>query len=237
MSHPNHLNGGDQFYHIRGADLYLIVEKTFFCVHSYFFRRDSDMFRAILDKPCPPGEEAPGSSDVTAIVLDSVTPDEFKIFLWVFYNPKYSLYDETAENWITILSLAQRWQFHEVKTLAIRELQAKRMDLIDRIILYHKYHVDDAFIIPLYAELVSQEHTLSAQDSAKLGMQRAVPVFQARERIRANPSYGGKSPLPSDRQRDILGVARAIMKELPVTNGASSGGSAGGKPNGKINGV
>ena len=46
---------------------------------------------------------------------------EFEQFLWVFYNPRLSIYENTTENWLPITCLATLWGFEEVLALASRE--------------------------------------------------------------------------------------------------------------------
>lgn len=59
--------------------------------------------------------------------------------------------------------------------------------------------------------LCSQDEPPDEADSGALGIKTAVLVYRARERLRAQPSDGGRSPLPSgldaeDVQRTLLGL-------------------------------
>ncbi|KAJ7601929.1 hypothetical protein B0H17DRAFT_128796 [Mycena rosella] len=81
-----------------------------------FFERESKFFKTQLAVPATPGRTRIGTADDSAIMLDNVRSADFAKLLWVFYNPKYSLYESTIEDWSTILELAQRWEFAEVKT-------------------------------------------------------------------------------------------------------------------------
>ena len=38
-------------------------------------------------------------------------PNQLASFLWIFYNPKYSIYSTSVERWYCILELAEFWQF------------------------------------------------------------------------------------------------------------------------------
>ncbi|KAG7449819.1 uncharacterized protein BT62DRAFT_886109, partial [Guyanagaster necrorhizus] len=195
-------------YYIKGGDVYFLVEQYHFRVHRYFFERESTFFKHQLATPASPGEERQGTSEGTAIVLDHVTPAEFARFLWVFYNPKYSLYDATVEDWAIILKLADRWSFPEVKNLAIRELEKHLMDDIERIVVYQKYNVDKRLLIPRYAALCARTETLSLSEGMRLGMETALNIARARECARS-PSVGGlRSPtsviLPSEEMHGII---------------------------------
>ncbi|KAK0226371.1 hypothetical protein IW262DRAFT_1268063, partial [Armillaria fumosa] len=195
-------------YHLSGGDLYFLVEQYHFRVHRYFFERESTFFKHQLATPASPGEERQGTSEGTAIVLDHVTPAEFARFLWVFYNPKYSLYDATVEDWIIILKLADRWCFPEVKNLAVRELEKHLMDDIERIVVYQKYNVDKHLLIPRYAALCARTETLSLAEGIRLGMETALNIARARECARSPSVEGLRSPtsvaLPDEEMHGLI---------------------------------
>jgi hypothetical protein len=88
------------------------------------------------------------------------------------------------------------WEFLEVNNLAIRELEKVELPVAKRIALYHKFAVNTTFLIPHYAILCSRNEPLDNVESEILGMKSTVLVFQARERLRTQPSGGSKSPLP-----------------------------------------
>lgn len=62
------------------------VEKTLFCVHGYFFTRESPKFKEKLTAGLE-GDVKKGTTDNDAILLTGVLPAEFEKLLWVFYNP------------------------------------------------------------------------------------------------------------------------------------------------------
>jgi hypothetical protein len=79
-----------------------------------------------------------------------------------------------------------------------------KLPVIDRIALYHRFTVDIAFLVPLYAVLCSRDEPLDEVESGILGLKTTVLVFRTRERLRAQPSDGGKSPLPSDLEKEYI---------------------------------
>jgi len=121
---------------------------------------------------------------------------------------KYSLYDYTVKDWTSILELAQKWEFREVKNLAIRELETQEIPIMERIALYQKYDVDSGHLVRYYAELCQSPQALTDEDAATIGLKTAVLIFRARERLRAQPSDDGNSPLPAG--LDIEDVRRTI---------------------------
>ncbi|KAJ7224184.1 hypothetical protein GGX14DRAFT_315943, partial [Mycena pura] len=61
--------------------------------------------------PLPPGTPRITTSDNRAILLHDVQSANFAKLSLVFYNPQYSLYDVTINDWSTILDLAHSWRF------------------------------------------------------------------------------------------------------------------------------
>ncbi|KAJ7619363.1 hypothetical protein FB45DRAFT_839780 [Roridomyces roridus] len=195
-------------YWLTGGDVHLIVEDCEFCVHRYFFVRDSAKFRELLTpaepasapaangKSAPAPAALPASTHLTAIKLPNVTTKEFETFLWVFYNPTYSLYDASVSDWTTILRLGKRWEFVEVEKLAIRELEKLPMPVVDRIVLYLQYSAaSEEHFIPHYATLCKRGHPLSLEESNELGMNTVVLINQVLHALHAPASSVSTDPL------------------------------------------
>ncbi|KAI9465149.1 hypothetical protein BJY52DRAFT_666785 [Lactarius psammicola] len=183
---PRH--GGE--YYIHGGDAVFSVENTLFRVHRYFFIRDSLYFRDKLPYPAPPGETTKGSSDNVPLVLEDITKTEFERLLWVFYNPKYSLYDASIEEWTSILRLAHIWDFTEVKELAIRGLEGHQIPALQKIVLYQTYKVDRNRLQTAYTALTVRDEPITIEEGRELGLETALQLARAREVARA-PVFGG----------------------------------------------
>ena len=56
------------------------------------------------------------------LILHDVEVIELEQFLWVFYNPRLSIYENSITNWNHIIRLAVLWGFDEVHALATREI-------------------------------------------------------------------------------------------------------------------
>jgi hypothetical protein len=108
-------------YYLPGADVFFLVDEVMFAVHRYFFERESLYFANLFKEQ---GAISPrqGRSHYHPISLHDVSPDKFAVFLWVFYNPKYSLYDTSQANWSIIEDYAIKWGFEEVRILAQNHL-------------------------------------------------------------------------------------------------------------------
>ncbi|KAF4563170.1 hypothetical protein EYR40_007117 [Pleurotus pulmonarius] len=207
-------------YYIQGGDLHFMVEHVQFRVHRYFFDRESLYFRNKLATPASPGAARSGTSDSTAIVLEDVRSIDFARFLWVFYNPKYSLYKTDVDSWTSILDLAFRWQFPEVRKLCVRELEKLEMSDVERIHVYQKYEVDRNLLISRYAALCEREEPLSVAEGMRLGMETALTIARAREIARSKPLDGGlrsptKANVPVATLQDII---KSIFNISPISD-------------------
>jgi hypothetical protein len=225
-------------YYINGADLCLLIENVHFRVHKYFFERESNYFVRKLATPASPGQQPPGTQDSNAIVLDNVTPDQFAKFLWVFYNPKYSLYEAKISDWEIVLELSVRWEFPEIKSLAIRELEKKDIADSKRIKLYHTNNVHSDFLIPRYASLCERDEPLTYEEAEDIGMKTVVMIGAGREAVRAQRlASGGRTPLsPTVHGPELHEIIREIFKITPepppVTETTANNSNDSKKPNG-----
>jgi hypothetical protein len=204
-------------YFLVGGDLFVMVDHVQFRIHRYFFDRESPYFRRLLATPATPGAQRPGTSESTSLVLDDLKPSEFARFLWVFYNPKFSIYNASVDEWATILRLAHRWTFHEVKDLAVRELQKLDSPTIDRIVLYHACEVDRNLLLPQYAALCQREQPLELDEGKRLGLETTLMIATAREYARGCvlPS-GGRSPIAANLAlSEMVSLIRELFKIAP----------------------
>ncbi|KAJ7188850.1 hypothetical protein C8R46DRAFT_1157700 [Mycena filopes] len=223
-------------YYIGGGDLYCIAENKLFRVHRYFFERESKYFKEQLAVPATPGAPRLGTADDSAILLDNVRSADFARLLWVFYNPKYSLYDATVDDWSTILELAHRWEFTEVKNLAIRELEKLEIPDIDRIVLYHKFAVDELFLVPRYAALCERPELLTVDEGLRLGMATVIALSRARECSRNGVASGARSPSPGTLgEKELAEIIKDHFNIKPVPEQATAGNKTPGGNGGKSN--
>ena len=80
-----------------------------------------------------------------------------------------------------------------------------------------KYKVDPRHLVPLYTELCERDEWLTLSEVKILGLEATLLVSNAREKLRANPSGEGLSPLPEG--MEIGDVFRAVERELGVREG------------------
>ena len=56
------------------------------------------------------------------LIHPHITPANFVSFLWVFYNPRYTLYETTKEIWLKIQHYTISWEMNEIQDLTYQEL-------------------------------------------------------------------------------------------------------------------
>ncbi|THH17459.1 hypothetical protein EUX98_g9129 [Antrodiella citrinella] len=205
-------------YYLIGGDVHFLVENYLFRVHRYFFERESAYFREKLAIPAVPGGSARGSSDTNPFPLEDVQAIDFSRFLWVFYNPKYSIYDAMVEDWSAILKLSYEWRFAEVKQLACRELEKFTIDPVQKIWLYQCYDVDRKLLVPSYSALTIRVKPLSIDEGRLLGMETALLLAEAREYARGptTPS-GARSPSSANLEQDEMSTIIAGLFNINMS--------------------
>ncbi|KAI0261292.1 hypothetical protein BC834DRAFT_486177 [Gloeopeniophorella convolvens] len=213
MRHKNY------FFH--EADVNFRVEGYVFRVHRYFFLRESAHFRELLGSSAFPGQDAPGMTEANPVVLHDATSDGFACFLWVFYNPKYSIYNATPKQWSMILELAQQWGFKEVELLCIRELERLDMSPVDRIYIYQERGIDHTLLLDSYATLTTRDEPIALEEGIKLGIKTSLQIARAREMSRG-PDTGTGLRSPSAVQvlgPDLHTLIQGIFELPPLRTG------------------
>ena len=121
-THFHLIHDHDQFY-LPGGDFYIIIKDIRFRVHKYFFERESTHFRTIF-KNSP----IVGSTSQLALNLsDTIEPDVFELLLGIIYNRQYNLYNLTIGQWFDVQTYAHIWQFPEMYSLTVREIEHIRI--------------------------------------------------------------------------------------------------------------
>ncbi|KAF7362336.1 hypothetical protein MVEN_00580200 [Mycena venus] len=157
----------------------LQVENTLFKVPRFQFER-SRKFAPFGIFWLPEG--APGTSDKTPFKIGGVNCLEFRVLLKVLYplSPIPKVPELNKDEWITVLNLANVFDFIEVRNLAIQELTAyaKTLECIERILFARKYHA---------------QNPISSEEAVNIGWDVALQIYQLREAAVASEG-GCKSP-------------------------------------------
>jgi hypothetical protein len=90
---------------------------------------------------------------------------------------------DSAPQWIAILDLSTRWDFDDIRRLAIKQLAGHKIDPIEKIVLEHKYKIPRRWAYGAYIELCSRRSPLTKDEAEEVGMETAILINQAREKL------------------------------------------------------
>lgn len=224
-------------YYLRGGDMSVLIGNHLYRIHSFFFYRESLVWRQMLDAPHE-GEEHGTTDAPSPFTFDDVKSEDFERFLWVIYNPQYSIYDAPFETWLSILKLAHRWNFCNIKDLAIRELEKLDIEPIEKIVAYHEYKINKTLLLPAYITMCKREKPLTLAEGMSLGMETVLRLADARERARQQAAESGfRSPTFDDFEdvqmedmvREVFGIpARPMSPGRHSRNSSGAFNSFGG---------
>ncbi|KIJ66000.1 hypothetical protein HYDPIDRAFT_27204 [Hydnomerulius pinastri MD-312] len=221
-------------YYIRDGNVTFLAERSLFRVHKSFFERESEFFKNLFSSPPPEGEEFDEGSDAKPYTLD-VKSSEFAQFLWVWYNPRYTYSRRGKGAWLTILQLATRWIFPEIRKLAVRQLEKLLLPPVEKIEIYKGYNIDNDLLLPSYIALCKSPTLPSPADGDRLKMDTVLKLACARERAQRSAAESGcRSPTSAAADDEVL---KAIIGELfdlspqfggkPANTGAQAPNGAG----------
>jgi hypothetical protein len=170
-------------YFFPDGDVIIKVDETIFRIHKHFLTRESNHFRSMF-MPSIPCRDPPGSSETNPVVLDDAKSEGFADLLWVFYNPKFSIYSGTVDKWKRILTLAQQWRFVEVEQLCVRELEKLPIPPVEKIQIYQDFKLNPDLLHKSYVALTVRDEPLDLEEGEQLGLPTSLKVARARELAR-----------------------------------------------------
>jgi hypothetical protein len=210
-------------YYFRDGNICFLVENRIFRLHRFFFERESDYFRDRLG-PSNEGEPGEDGSPNSPYRICDVTSEEFAQFVWVWYNPKYSFAKQSREKWLTILRVATRWRFHEIRKLAIRHLEEMAFQPIEKISIYKEYDVDHELLLPAYVSLCRSPTLPSPAEGKILTLETVLKIASAREQVLQTASERGyKTPLSASVPDDVVNTIVAELFGLTPHSGQTVG--------------
>ena len=195
-----------------------------YCVHRYFFSRDSTYFStrfAQLDirdhEPLP-----------TIISLGDIETKDFDAFLSILY-PEYVFWsfiyrptyrgvsagrnfegnDFSYEEWKSVLHLSTRWGFASIRKLALSSIKPPTSH--DRLLLARTYSVDD-WVIPALSALCERMTPLSLSEARQMSIEDVVLVSSVREDIRGHALQVDSAEIPLWVEAEQIG---ALGLEIP----------------------
>ncbi|KZP11872.1 hypothetical protein FIBSPDRAFT_870900, partial [Athelia psychrophila] len=157
-------------YYFEDGNVVFRIEDTLYNVHRYFFARDSTHFRAILQDtdashPC---------------VMSDVSCADFDEFIAILYPTDFRQpTKKTTAQWTSILHLAAKWGFENIKLLAIDSLTAHAIP-IDKIVLGRRYGITD-WLPGAYEAVCIRADPLTLEEGTKLGVEDTVRISAVRQ--------------------------------------------------------
>ncbi|KAF7374236.1 Ubiquitin carboxyl-terminal hydrolase [Mycena sanguinolenta] len=142
-----------RFWYADG-DRQFIVENTEYQLHRYLFSKAATPPRRLF---------------LTESKLD------FDRFLSILYPTNYSTHEcKTAEEWTSVLRLADKWGMQDIRRLSIAQLTLCAGP-VDKIALGHQYKITE-WLGPAYLALVTRKQSITAEEGAKLGVEALVRI-------------------------------------------------------------
>ncbi|KAI9508020.1 hypothetical protein F5148DRAFT_980543 [Russula earlei] len=152
-------------YFFSDGNVTFLVDRTLYCVHRYFFSRDSAYFSTGLAQfDIRDHETLP-----TIISLDKIERNDFDAFLSVFYPSKLSdpfeENDRSYEQWKSVLHLSTRWGFASMRKLALATINPPTP--YDRLLLARTYSVDH-WVVPALSALCEKAEPLPFSEAREM---------------------------------------------------------------------
>ncbi|KAH8996881.1 hypothetical protein EDB92DRAFT_1539508 [Lactarius akahatsu] len=165
-------------YFFKDGNVTFLVDGFLYCVHRYFFSRDSVYFSSRFTQLGVRDHEASS----TTVSLGDVKRKDFEAFLSVLYPEDFEEHDLSYEQWRSVLHLSTRWGFASLRKLALRSINPPTS--YDRLVLARTYAVDD-WILPALTALCERKAPLSLDEARGLSIEDVVLVATVREDIRS----------------------------------------------------
>ncbi|KAI9441603.1 hypothetical protein H4582DRAFT_1933712 [Lactarius indigo] len=162
------------------------VDGFLFCVHRYFFSRDTVYFSTRFAQLGVRGHEASS----TIVSLGDVEREDFEAFLSVLYPEKFEEHDLSYEQWRSVLRLSTRWGFDSLRKLAVRSIRPPTTS--DRLLLARTYAVDH-WVVPALTALCERTAPLNLDEARGMNIEDVVLVASVREDIRSKAIRSGVS--------------------------------------------
>ena len=99
----------------------------------------------------------------------------------------------TVEEWTSILTLSDKWNFAELKTQATYQLSSI-MSTIEKIALSKKYNVGNPYwLLAAYRELCTRRYPLSIVEGEKLGLETVIKIWEVQHDLLTMGTTWGRS--------------------------------------------
>ncbi|KAI9465240.1 hypothetical protein BJY52DRAFT_672827 [Lactarius psammicola] len=165
-------------YFFKDGNITFLVDGTLYCVHRFFFSRDSVYFSTRLAQLGTRDHEA-----LTTIVsLGDVEREDFEALLSVIYPKDFEEHNLSYQQWKSVLHLSTRWSFASIRKLALKSINPPTPH--DRLVLARTYAVDQ-WVQPALTALCERAEPLSLTEACQMRIEDVVLVAAVREDVRS----------------------------------------------------
>ncbi|KAH8976786.1 hypothetical protein EDB86DRAFT_3094467 [Lactarius hatsudake] len=179
-------------YFFKDGNATFLVDGTLYCVHRYFFTRDSVYFSKRFAQLHIRDHEALS----TIISIGDVERKDFEALLSVLYPANFEAHELTYEQWESVLHLSTRWGFASLRKLALKSIKPPTSH--DQFVLARTYSVDH-WVLPALTALCGRSLPLSLDEARQMSMEDVILVATVREEIRG----GALRVDPADIRRHV----------------------------------
>ncbi|KAI0002240.1 hypothetical protein BJV74DRAFT_818012 [Russula compacta] len=195
-------------YYFKDGNITFLVDGTLYCVHRYFFSRDSTYFSTRL------GQLGVREHEALSIIisLGDVERNDFEALLSVLYPDDFEEHCLSYEQWKSVLHLSTRWGFASLRKLALRSI--KPPTPFDQLLLARAYSVDH-WVLSALSALCERTVSLSLNEARQMSIEDVVLIATVREDIRDHGLQVDSDEIPH-----CVEAAQAGMRALATGLGA-----------------
>ncbi|KAF6761080.1 hypothetical protein DFP72DRAFT_31340 [Ephemerocybe angulata] len=148
-----------------------LVERKLFRVSRHQFIVGSEYFAEKYRLGLPSRDDR--GTDINTVVLQGVTAVQFRAFLRIVFpvHTTSTTTSFTKEEWLTILDLSVRWQFHDFRKLAIEHLN-NDLTAIELIKIGRSAYVP-RWVLSGYKSLVERDDIITEEEADDIGNRTA----------------------------------------------------------------
>ncbi|KAH9051013.1 hypothetical protein EDB83DRAFT_2629265 [Lactarius deliciosus] len=148
-------------YFFKDGNVTFLVDGTLYCVHRYFFSRDSVYFSTRLSQLGIRDHEALS----TIITIRDIKRNDFEALL------------------SSVFHLSTRWGFASLRELTLKSIKPPTSH--DQFVLARTYSIDH-WVLPALTTLCERTLSLSLDEARQMKMEDVIPVAAVREEIRGS---------------------------------------------------
>ncbi|KAI9441600.1 hypothetical protein H4582DRAFT_2073767 [Lactarius indigo] len=164
-------------YFFKDGNVTFLIDGTLYCVHRYFFSRDSIYFSTRFAQLGIRDHEALP----TIISIGDVERKDFEALLSVLYPANFEGHELTYGQWKSVLHLSTRWGFVSLRRLAVESIKPPTPH--DKLILARTFLINH-WVLPALAALCERTLPLSLDEARQMRMEDVILVATVREEIR-----------------------------------------------------